>query len=194
MTTDSAVMATAIHDDARTDPRTERPPLATVARDHMEAVYRFALHLTADPHVAEDLTAETFLRATRAWESYDPRRGTPVTWLLAIARHAYADSRRANGRRQARERRWHAQQPQAAEAPDAPAETLSPALRVALATLNDREREVVALRVVLELDPTQAARVMGTSRGQVATVLHRALVRLRGALADSTPDTTETAL
>ena len=48
---------------------------ATVAEEHLDAVYAFLLYLTGDRAVAEDLTAETFARALERWHRYDPRRG-----------------------------------------------------------------------------------------------------------------------
>jgi RNA polymerase sigma factor (sigma-70 family) len=54
----------------------------------------------------------------------------------------------------------------------------SPALESALRSLNAGEREVVALRVVLELDGDETARVLGISATAVSTRLHRALAKL----------------
>ena len=58
------------------------------------------------------------------------------------------------------------------------AEGLSPELEAALATLSAGEREVLALRIVLELDGEAAARVLGISPTAVSTRLSRALKRL----------------
>ena len=57
-------------------------------------------------------------------------------------------------------------------------EGLSPELQSALASLGDPEREVVVLRVVLELDGETTARVLGISPTAVSTRLSRALARL----------------
>jgi RNA polymerase sigma-70 factor, ECF subfamily len=54
----------------------------------MDAVYRFALRLSADPDRAEDLTQETFLRAYQNWEKYTP--GTRAkSWLFTICRNLF---------------------------------------------------------------------------------------------------------
>lgn len=55
---------------------------------------------------------------------------------------------------------------------------MSPALREALGALSASDREIVALRVVLELDGDEAARVLGISASAVSTRLSRALQRL----------------
>jgi RNA polymerase sigma factor (sigma-70 family) len=64
------------------------------------------------------------------------------------------------------------------------AEGLSPHLEQALRTLTPAEREVVALRVLLELDGPSAARVLGISSTACSTRLSRALKRLEEAMAD----------
>ena len=59
-------------------------------------------------------------------------------------------------------------------------EGLSPALETALRSLSAGEREVLALRIVLELDGDATARVLGISPTAVSTRLSRALKRLEG--------------
>ena len=57
-------------------------------------------------------------------------------------------------------------------------EGFSPALESALRELTAGEREVLALRVVLELDGEETARLLGISATAVSTRLHRALGKL----------------
>lgn len=58
-------------------------------------VYGLALHIAGDATLAEDVAQTVFLRAWRAASTYDPRRGTVVSWLLTIARNASIDVIRA---------------------------------------------------------------------------------------------------
>ena len=58
------------------------------------------------------------------------------------------------------------------------ADGLSPELESALRELSAGEREVIALRVLLELDGDEAARVLGISPTAVSTRLSRALKKL----------------
>lgn len=60
---------------------------------HRGAVYRLALFLTGDPVRAEDLTADTFVRAWTARERI--RYQTVLGYLLTITRNLYRDQRRA---------------------------------------------------------------------------------------------------
>jgi RNA polymerase sigma-70 factor (ECF subfamily) len=58
-------------------------------------VYGLAASITHDPALAEDVAQEAFLRAWRAASSYDPRRGSVLTWLLTITRNLAIDAVRA---------------------------------------------------------------------------------------------------
>lgn len=160
----------------------ERPGIASdrtvsfadVAETHLDDVFGYLLYLVRDRTVAEDLTSATFEKALRLWSRFDPRRGTARTWLLGIARTTALDSFRADSRRRRREE--VAASVDRVEAPFV--EGLSPALEEALATLAAGEREVLALRVVLELDGEATARLLGISPTAVSTRLSRALRRL----------------
>jgi RNA polymerase sigma-70 factor (ECF subfamily) len=160
---------------AKADP-VERPAFADVAERNIDTVYRYLLMLTKDATVAEDLTGETFERAFLHWRRFDPRRGAPRAWLCQIARSAALDHFRADERRRKREEAYARERAEADEAPFA--EGLSPAVEAGLRELSAGEREVIALRVVLELDGDTAARVLGISRTACSTRLSRALHKL----------------
>ncbi len=149
--------------------------LADAARRHLDDVYRYVLYLTRDPQAAEDLAAETFERAVRLWHRFDPARGSERTWLCQIARTAALDHLRAEERRRRRETRY-------ANLPDRNEEfdeqTLSPWLQSALGALSAADREVIALRVILDLDPASAGRVLGITPTACTTRLARALEKL----------------
>ena len=150
---------------------------AEAARRHLDDVHAFLVYLTGDRAVAEDLTAETFARALERWHRYDPRRGGPRTWLCQLARSAALDHFRAEDRRRRREGRYAVAELRESAEPVF-GEGLSPALERALAQLSAAEREVVALRIVLELDGEGAARVLGISTTACSTRLSRALAKL----------------
>jgi RNA polymerase sigma-70 factor, ECF subfamily len=150
---------------------------AAAARSHLDAVYRYLLTLTKDATLAEDLTSETFERALRRWHRFDADRSGERTWLLTIARSTALDHFRGEERRRRREERFARDQEH--EDMDVRIDLgLSPALELALAELSAAEREVIALRVVVELDGDTAARVLGISRTACSTRLSRALRKL----------------
>jgi RNA polymerase sigma-70 factor (ECF subfamily) len=151
-----------------------------VAERHLDDVFGYLLYLTRDRALADDLSGATFEKAFRLWSRFDPHRATPRTWLLGIARTTALDWFRSESRRQRREQA--AAPPEAQEAQFL--EGLSPALQSALAALSAGEREVIALRVVLELDGDQAARILGISATAVSTRLSRALAKLEEKVRD----------
>jgi len=150
---------------------------ATVAERELDRVYAYLVYLTGDPMLAEDLTAETFERALRRWKRFDPRRGTAKTWLCQLARSAALDHFRSESRRRKREETYAATETPPAESD--PWHGLSPALETAVRDLSVGEREVIALRVILELDGETAARILGISATACSTRLSRALGKLQ---------------
>jgi RNA polymerase sigma-70 factor (ECF subfamily) len=159
---------------------TRAPSFAETAERHLDDVYRYLLVFTRDPSLAEDLAAETFERALRTWRRFDPARSSPRTWLCTIARSIALDHFRAEKRRRSRERAVSEAEAQL----DLPDLGLSPALERALASLSAADREVVALRIVLDLDNEAAARLLGISATACTTRLSRALKRLEELMSD----------
>jgi RNA polymerase sigma-70 factor, ECF subfamily len=157
--------------------KTSAEDFAEAARRHLDDVHAFLVYLTGDRVVAEDLTAETFARALERWHRYDPRRGGQRTWLCQLARSTALDHFRSEERRRRREGNYAVAELRESTEPVF-GEGLSPALERALAQLSAAEREVVALRVVLELDGEGAARVLGISTTACSTRLSRALTKL----------------
>lgn len=134
---------------------------AATAEEHLDDVYGYLVYLTRDRSLAEDLAADTFEKALRLWRRFDPARGSARTWLCQIARTTALDWFRAEERRRRREERVAVQD----RFDTAMAEGLSPELEAALQELSAGEREVIALRVLLDLDGEEAARVLGIRPG-----------------------------
>src|SRR5262245_5563375 len=154
----------------------EVPSFESVAERHLDDVHAYLVYLTRNREVAEDLTAETFERALRQWRRFDPRRGSARTWLCQLARTIALDHFRAEQGRRRREGVWAGDQP--VEVEDGMFGGLSPELERALAGLSAGEREVIALRVLLDLDIETAARILGVSPTACTTRLSRALKKL----------------
>ena len=151
---------------------------AQAAEAHLDDVYGYLAWFTGDRGAADDLAGETFERALRLWHRYDPARGSVRMWLCQVARTVALDHFRSE-RRRARREQLAAQHERVDERF---VEGLSPDLEAALASLTAGEREVVALRVVLDLDAGTAARVLGISSTNCTTRLNRALKKLEEAL------------
>jgi RNA polymerase sigma factor (sigma-70 family) len=145
-----------------------------VVAEELDAVYGYLVYLTGERTAAEDLAAETFEKAFRTWRRFDPRRSSPRTWLCRIAHNVAIDWYRAESRRRRREDAYAREQEVVGEL----GEGLPGPLEQAVRELSPGEREVVALRVLLDLDGPSAARVLGISQTACSTRLSRALKRL----------------
>ena len=148
-------------------------------RETRDDLYAYAATLLRDRAAAEDVTAAAFERAFRKARTFDGSKGSERAWLFGIARNAALD--------ELRRRRRHAAMP--AEPPDdapdhATATVERAAVQAALADLSPRDREIVALRFHAGLDTAEVAGVLGVSRSNAATQLHRAMTKLREALND----------
>jgi RNA polymerase sigma factor (sigma-70 family) len=157
---------------------------AAAAEAHLDDVHAYLVYLTGDRSIAEDLTASTFERALRLWRRFDPRRASAKTWLYQIARSAALDHFRSEERRRRREGVYAASEPRDTGAP-ALGEGFSPDLAAALRSLSAADRELIALRVLLELDTPTVARVLGISPTACSTRLSRALHRLEERMRDA---------
>lgn len=170
----------------QTDPRArsqssqEDDQFAALHRELYPRVKAYAMRRTMDSASADEITAETFEIAWRRRE--EPIRDQ-LPWLLGIARGLLANQRRSDRRRVELNDRlaqeWIATEPDHSDLVADRAELLA-----ALSTLREEEREVLVLLAWDGLDRSEAARVLGCSRGALAVRLHRARRRLEAALDD----------
>jgi RNA polymerase sigma-70 factor (ECF subfamily) len=136
--------------------------------------------LLRDRSAAEEVTAQAYERAYRKRSSYKSGRGTPEAWLFGIARHAALDELRRLKRRAPLEA--DPEDP-AAPAPEDHVEGVvrRETVRVALGTLEPKERDLVALKFQAGLSNAEIGRVLAMSESNVGTKLHRAMEKLRRA-------------
>ena len=153
-------------------------------RDHGSAVYGFFRFHVASPDLAEDLTAETFLKLLRSQARYDETRGSGRTWIFTIARNVLIDHRR-----RARVRPYVPignLRDLEFDAPSAEERLLREEevarLLNAVASLPAADRELIGLRYGSDLDTAEIAQVLEIREGAVRTRIWRALARLRAEL------------
>jgi RNA polymerase sigma factor (sigma-70 family) len=144
-------------------------------RASAEAVFAYVASLLRDRSAAEEVTAAAFERAFRKRRSFDPRRGTQRAWLFGIARNAALDELRRRKRAAAL-----ADEPAADEAVTEDFERRA-TVRAALAGLEPRDRELIALKFHAGLGNAEIGAVLGVSANNAGTRVHRALTRLREA-------------
>ena len=152
------------------------------------AIYRFALHMSGNPALAEDVTQEVFMALIREPGRFDPTRGSLGAFLFGIARNHL-------------KKRWEQERrlvPIASDSDDAddfaalaasgkgngsiPAssfddldslDTIS-RVRRAISTLPENYREVVVLCELEEMSYEEAAAAISCPVGTVRSRLHRA--------------------
>jgi RNA polymerase sigma-70 factor (ECF subfamily) len=154
--------------------------LAGLFERYGQEVYRLCLGMLGDPHEAEDGVQEVFLRAHRAWKSYDPQLSAPRTWLGQIAMNYCRSALR-------RRRVWLlAQRLLGSSVSDHESafsvQELRSDLGAALRMLDERHRSVVLLRYYLEFSCAEIAELLQISEGTVHSRLYTARQRIMAAL------------
>jgi len=161
----------------------------TVALPHLDAAYNLARWLTRDPHDAEDVVQEAYLRALRFFDGL--REGDARPWLLTIVRHVCYDWIRKNrpqevvGDIEEEELRERADT-ESSYGQNPETQLLRAADRAmvnrAIEALPVAFREVLILREMEELSYDQIAAVAGVPIGTVMSRLSRARAMIRKAV------------
>lgn len=139
--------------------------------------FRYRLDQTVD---VEDLTARTFEKAWRARHRYRRDLAGFSTWLLTIARHVAIDYLRARQRYEPLDVAAAVPSPDRTPEQHAVSRSQAERLAVLLATLEPRQRELMALKYGADMTNRAIAHATGLSESNVGTILHRAVETLRG--------------
>jgi RNA polymerase sigma factor (sigma-70 family) len=162
-------------------PRTAETPQDRLERLYQacrDDVFAYVASLLDDVAAAEDVTALAFERAFRRRLLFNPRRGSERAWLFGIARNAALDELR----RRRRSTALVSEPATEAWGEDSLEDVVRRAtVRDALAGLNSRERELIALKFHAGLSNPDIARVLGLSESNAGTLLHRTITKLRKA-------------
>ncbi len=137
-------------------------------RPHLPAMARLAARL-APAADRDDVVQEALVRAWTKRKLYDPTRGTPAAWLLAITADQAGKARR----------RAAAAIQLVAPAPRSPGPAPDPDLARAVAALPPRQRLAVDCFYYADLTVAETAAVMGCAEGTVKSTLADARARLR---------------
>jgi len=154
----------------------DRDAFAALYRRRRPDVFRFAVHMTADQSVAEDVVQDVFMTVMQEAGRFEAGRAAVGAWLCGIARNQLRQ-------RLARDRRL-APLAHDEESPDwqaAASEVLTELLRVerveavrrAVLSLPLRYREAVVLCDLQELSYADAADALSCAVGTVRSRLHR---------------------
>jgi RNA polymerase sigma-70 factor, ECF subfamily len=137
-------------------------------------VHRFALYLSGNPALAEDITSESFVRL---WTSEEPiRTATVKAYLFAIARHLYVD----NLRKESKHDEVNPDVRDPKTGPDKLAFLQSELREVLdiLQTFPEVDRAALLMRAQQELPYEEIARALGISLAATKVKVHRARLKL----------------
>lgn len=144
-----------------------------VYRSYLRPVYAFVAFRVGNRAAAEDITAQVFEKAWRAYPRFDPRKTAISTWLFTIARNSLTDHYRSAGRK--------TEEVELPEDLDAGAESdpvprlealeLRSELKAALTNLEPREQEIVSLKFGGTMTNRDISTVLQISESNVGTIL-----------------------
>jgi len=157
---------------------------AAIYRTNVAAVMGFFARRGVDPQTVFDLTSETFAEAIASLGTFDPTKGAPRPWLLAIARAVYARYREQTARGDAVVQQLsHPASLDEGDIEDLEAridaQRVGRELIERCAQLPKLERQAIELVDLDGLTPKEAASSLGISRGALRIRLFRARAKLR---------------
>lgn len=149
-----------------------------VYHEVMPKIYNYFIYQTADEATAQDLTAQTFLKAWRYRHRYDHNLGAFGAWLFTIAKNNMADY-------------WKQNQIRIVDLSDTlPAQGSierdiikrqeDERLHQLIAQLLPHERDIIALKYGAEQNNRQIATILNITESNVGTSLQRIIKKLRG--------------
>jgi RNA polymerase sigma factor (sigma-70 family) len=162
------------------DVAAQRRDFSEFYRASRDVCLRAVLATVGDRDIAEDLVAEAFARACASWRTVSAHPA-PAAWVVRTALNTHVSWWRR------RRRELPVPDPGRAAAHPPAAEpgtgSVDPWIMAALHRLPARQREVVVLRLILDLDTATTARALGIAPNTVMAHMTRALAALRTDLA-----------
>lgn len=145
-----------------------------------------ALRILGDRDTAEEITGDVFLQAWRSAASYDASRGSPIAWLLTIARSRAIDRLRATAtdRRQTAPLELGLKAPAPGPGPEEASSLVqrSRFVRAAMGRLSREQREAIELAFFAGLSHNEIADVLGIPLGTIKTRIRLGMGRMRDVL------------
>jgi RNA polymerase sigma-70 factor, ECF subfamily len=140
---------------------------------YSNAVFSQVCSIVRDEHAAEDITQTVFTRLPARLRHYEPRLVNFAAWMARVAHNASIDYLRA----QRTVPREEVLDPQTSRE-DVSGDRLA-AIREALASLPHDQREILTLRFVLGLSPSEVAERLGRTERAIHALQHRGRCQLR---------------
>jgi RNA polymerase sigma-70 factor (ECF subfamily) len=156
----------------------DKQAIAELYTGHVDAIYRYIWPRVRDEAIAEDLTAQVFLKALEGLPGYEPSGKPFLAWLYRIAYARVVDHWRKQDRRATLplDDTLPAREPRPGELLEVEDDWIT-AIDL-LAQLTDDQQEVLMLRFIGEMSLSEVAETMGKTLGATKAVQHRALASL----------------
>jgi RNA polymerase sigma-70 factor (ECF subfamily) len=152
-------------------------------RNYYRTVYTYVYYRVGDETLAEDLTAEVFLRVVDHISDMKINGKPPLAWMYTIARNLIIDNFRRNPPQRSMpldenlmERKEKQPEPQAEY------HLNQSRLIEALNYLTEAQRQVILMKFVERRSNAEIASVLGKEEGAIKSIQHRALDSLKRVL------------
>ena len=146
-----------------------------IVRRFQDRVFRLACVWLYDDQSAADVTQEVFVRGFKGLRSFR-FRSTPFTWLYRTTKNVCNEFNRV---RKTEPLDNEPQDPASAPERDVAEFESARQVRKLVAGLPERQREVVVLRIFVDLSVKETAQSMGCREGTVKALLHKATEKLK---------------
>lgn len=157
--------------------------LVEIYETNQPTIYTYVFYRVGDVHLAEDLTAEVFVRMIHKLKTYQPNSRPILAWLYTIAHNLVVDHYRENGKAT-----WtELKEDQSAIESDVFKRSNENCLAQidlvhALKTLTEEQRLVIVLKFIEGRKNIEIAEILNKSEGAIKSLQHRALNSLKRAL------------
>lgn len=149
---------------------------------YSDKIYRYLYLQTRNPYLAEDITAEVFLRAWKNWEKI--KQDYIQALLFKIAKNILIDYWRKQKEKKEFSLETSIEEGFEPSYDEDLVETIAKSdtikdVQQAIVLLPENLREVVILRFIEELSAREAAEIIGTTEGNIRVLQYRALIKLK---------------
>lgn len=157
----------------------------TVFDVEIDRIYNYLNYRLGDPSVAQDVTAETFETAWKQRTRYDAAKGSAQAWLFGIARKRAGMYMRRTARRKEVILTDNIGTSAESLGDQFDNQQFKSSLRDAIATLPERDQEIISLKYGAGLTNRQIAKQLRLSESNIGTIIHRAVAHLRSRVGDT---------
>lgn len=147
-----------------------------IYQSYFDPVYRYALSLSGSPHIAEEITQETFFKALRSLNQFQGRSSLK-SWLCAIAKNLWLSEQRKR-KDQPIDDATHLSDPSVGPEEAIMRQDEHMRIHRLLHHLSEPYREVYTLRTLGQLSFRDIGELFGKSENWACVVYHRARTKI----------------